>query len=122
MKLDVKQITFAPTGVELVVDRNTKEMEYSFELVDEHGSVLGAWAPGFIYGKDGERKNLMSDPRRSKWRPSEEIGESVRDFHYFQPIDETKNMILRLGPVYKQEPQRSRQSSTLRSLRKPRLR
>ncbi|KKX57069.1 DUF4179 domain-containing protein [Brevibacillus borstelensis] len=104
LKLDVKQITFAPTGVELVVDRNTKEMEYSFELVDEHGSVLGAWAPGFIYGKDGERKNLMSDPRRSKWRPSEEIGESVRDFHYFQPIDETKNMILRLGPVYKQEP------------------
>ncbi|MEJ8547220.1 DUF4179 domain-containing protein [Brevibacillus borstelensis] len=104
LKLDVKQITFAPTGVELVIDRNTEEMDYSFELVNEQGSVLGAWVPGFIYAKDGEKKNLMSDPKRSRWRPSQEIGGIVRDFHYFEPIDESKNMILRLGSVYKQEP------------------
>ncbi|USG66109.1 DUF4179 domain-containing protein [Brevibacillus ruminantium] len=104
LKLDVKQITFAPSGVEMVIDRsnteNNRRKDYSYELVDDRGTVLGAWDSKEMMGKASKQRNVID---RLKWRHSLPMENGSRDFHYFQPIDESTPISFRLGSVYTEE-------------------
>ncbi|MGG1662726.1 DUF4179 domain-containing protein [Brevibacillus sp. NRS-1366] len=104
LKLDVKQITFAPSGVEMVVDRNSTEdngkKDYSYELVDDRGTVLGRWNSKEVMGKARKTSNVND---RLKWRNTLPLENGVRDFHYFYPIDQNKSITFKLGSVYTEE-------------------
>lgn len=104
LKLDVKQITLAPSGVEMVIDRSDAEdkrrKDYSYELVDEQGTVLGAWDSKEILRKASKQRNVIDG---LKWRHSLPMENGSRDFHYFQPIDPSTSISFKLGSVYTEE-------------------
>jgi anti-sigma factor RsiW len=100
LTLDLKQITFAPTGVEMVIDRTMKEsgnMNYSYQLVDDQGTVLGDWD----YADFQTKVNVLNT---MKWRKSLPIEGGMRDFQYFHSIDEKKDLTFKLGSVYAEVP------------------
>ncbi len=103
LKLNVKQITFAPSGVEMVIDRTLAANEknaYSYELVDEKGTVVAAWDSTSIIREASKRNNLINDV---KWDHTQSTESGARDFHYFYPIDESQNLTFKLGSVYTEE-------------------
>ncbi|TQK61983.1 putative zinc finger protein [Brevibacillus sp. AG162] len=103
LKLNVKQITFAPSGVEMVIDRTLAPSEknaYSYELVDEKGKVVAAWDSTSIIHEASKRNNLINDV---KWEHTQSTKSGARDFHYFYPIDESQNLTFKLGSVYTEE-------------------
>lgn len=104
LKLDVKQITFAPSGVEMVIDRSNTEdnrrNDYSYELVNDRGTVLGVWDSKEKIGKSSKQRNVID---RLKWRHSLPMENGFRDFHYFQPIDQSSPISFKLGSVYTEE-------------------
>ncbi|MED1945284.1 MULTISPECIES: DUF4179 domain-containing protein [Brevibacillus] len=103
LKLNVKQITFAPSGVEMVIDRTLAPSEknaYSYELVDEKGKVVAAWDSTSIIHEASKRNNLINDV---KWDHTQSTESGARDFHYFYPIDESQNLTFKLGSVYTEE-------------------
>ncbi|MGK5511338.1 DUF4179 domain-containing protein [Brevibacillus formosus] len=103
LKLNVKQITFAPSGVELVIDRTLAPNEknaYSYELVDEKGTVVAAWDSTSVIREVSKRNNVISDV---KWDHTQSTESGARDFHYFYPIDESQKLTFKLGSVYTEE-------------------
>lgn len=103
LKLNVKQITFAPSGVEMVIDRTLAANEnnaYSYELVDAKGKVVTAWDSTSVIREANKRSNVISDV---KWDHTQSTESGARDFHYFYPIDESQNLTFKLGSVYTEE-------------------
>lgn len=104
LTLDVKQMTFAPSGIELVIDRSAKTDErsgYSYQLVDEQGEVLGSWDSADAWKIP---KNQSHVNGRVNWRKSLPTQNGVRDFQYFYPIDDDKGISFELESVYYEEP------------------
>ncbi|MFF2531103.1 DUF4179 domain-containing protein [Brevibacillus sp. NPDC058079] len=103
LKLNVKQITFAPSGVEMVIDRTLAANEknaYSYELVDAKDKVVAAWDSTSVIREVSKRNNVISDV---KWDHTQSTESGARDFHYFYPIDESQNLTFKLGSVYTEE-------------------
>ncbi|WP_429843352.1 DUF4179 domain-containing protein [Brevibacillus sp. FIR094] len=103
LKLDVKQMTFAPSGVEMVVDRSNTDnqrKEYSYELVNEKGTVVAAWDSDAVTRKASKQSNVIP---YLKWAHTRSTENGTRDFHYFQPIDESQSLTFKLGSVYTEE-------------------
>ncbi|EJL30156.1 DUF4179 domain-containing protein [Brevibacillus sp. BC25] len=103
LKLNVKQITFAPSGVEMIIDRTLAANEknaYSYELVDEKGTVVAAWDSTSVIREASKRSNEISDV---KWDHTQSTESGARDFHYFYPIDESQSLTFKLGSVYTEE-------------------
>ncbi|MFC8685207.1 DUF4179 domain-containing protein [Brevibacillus porteri] len=103
LKLDVKQMTFAPSGVEMIIDRSTTDnqrKEYSYELVNEKGTVVAAWDSKTVIRKASKQSNVIP---YLKWDHTRSTKNGTRDFHYFQPIDESQSLTFKLGSVYTEE-------------------
>jgi Domain of unknown function (DUF4179) len=103
LKLDVKQMTFAPSGMEMVIDRSTKDNErsaYSYELVTEKGTVAAAWDSNSVIREASKQNNVI---KYLKWDHSRSTENGTRDFHYFQPIDASQSLTFKLGSVYTEE-------------------
>ncbi|WP_409177114.1 DUF4179 domain-containing protein [Brevibacillus fortis] len=103
LQLDVKQMTFAPSGVEMVVDRSTTDnqrKEYSYELVNEKGTVVAAWDSKTVIREASKQNNVI---KYLKWDHSRSTENGTRDFHYFQPIDASQSLTFKLGSVYTEE-------------------
>ncbi|MGG4444681.1 DUF4179 domain-containing protein [Brevibacillus fortis] len=103
LKLDVKQMTFAPSGVEMVIDRSTTDnqrKEYSYELVNEKGTVVAAWDSKAVIREASKQNNVI---KYLKWDHTRSTENGTRDFHYFQPIDASQSLTFKLGSVYTEE-------------------
>ncbi|MFS0918636.1 DUF4179 domain-containing protein [Brevibacillus sp. 179-C 1.1 NHS] len=103
LKLNVKQMTFAPSGVEMVIDRTLAANEkngYSYELVNEKGTAIAAWDSTEVIREASKRNNVISDV---KWDHTQSTENGARDFHYFYPIDDSQNLTFKLGSVYTEE-------------------
>lgn len=103
LKLNVKQITFAPSGVEMVIDRALAANEnnaYSYELVNDKGTVVAAWDSTAVIHEANKRSNVTRDV---KWEHTQSTESGARDFHYFYPIDESQSLTFKLGSVYTEE-------------------
>lgn len=103
LKLDVKQMTFAPTGVEMVIDRPLAADEknaYSYELVDEKGTAIAAWDSTAVIREASKRNHVINEV---KWDHTQSTDTGTRDFHYFYPISESQNLTFKLGSVYTEE-------------------
>lgn len=105
LKLNVKQITFAPSGVEMVIDRALAANEknaYSYELVDERGTKVAAWDSTNVFQGANKQYNVIRD-FDVKWVHTQSTENGARDFHYFYPIDENQKLTFKLGSVYTEE-------------------
>lgn len=103
LQLDVKQMTFAPSGMEMVIDRSTTDnqrKEYSYELVNEKGTVVAAWDSKAVIREASKQSNVIP---YLKWDHTRSTKNGTRDFHYFQPIDENQSLTFKLGSVYTEE-------------------
>ncbi|TQR30163.1 DUF4179 domain-containing protein [Brevibacillus brevis] len=103
LKLNVKQITFAPSGVEMVIDRALAANEnnaYSYELVNDKGTAVAAWDSTAVIYEANKRSNVIRDV---KWEHTHSTESGARDFHYFYPIDESQNLTFKLESVYTEE-------------------
>ncbi|GED67950.1 hypothetical protein BRE01_16520 [Brevibacillus reuszeri] len=104
LKLDVKQVTFAPSAVEVIIDRSNTEgnakKDYSYELIDDKGAILGAWDSKNMLGRASKQNNVIN---RLKWRNTLQMSNGDRDYHYFQPIDQSNPITFKLGSVYTEE-------------------
>lgn len=96
---DLREITFAPSGTEVVIDSNHKD--YSYQLIDEKGAVLGAWDSAAAISDARIKKNVIDT---MKWRESIPVGNGQRQFHYFHDLKETKGLSFKLQAVYSEEP------------------
>lgn len=118
LKLDLKQVTFAPSGVEMVIDRSWKgsgKMDYSYQLVNGQGAVAAAWDSTAVFTKARKQVNVINS---IKWRHSLPVGKTTRDFHYFHSIEESKNLLFKLQSVYGQVPTSFKAKLDLASLGK----
>lgn len=100
----LQEMTFAPTGVELVIDQRTnadKSFSYSYELVDDRGTVIAARDPQTFTGRVNKSKN---DIRSMSGVPFQSIEGGFRSYHYFQPIAPQTKLSFKLGSVYTEEP------------------
>lgn len=103
LKLNVKQITFAPSGVEMVIDRALAANEnnaYSYELVNDKGTAVAAWDSTAVIHEANKRSNVTRDV---KWEHTQSTESGARDLHYFYPIDESQSLTFKLGSVYTEE-------------------
>lgn len=114
----LQEMTFAPTGVELVIDRSAntdKSASYSYELVDDRGTVIAARDPQMFTARVNKSQN---DIRSMSDVPFQSIEGGYRNFHYFQPIDPKTKLSFKLGSVYTEEPTDFRVKIDLEQLEK----
>ncbi|MFF0829600.1 DUF4179 domain-containing protein [Brevibacillus sp. NPDC003359] len=97
-QFDLREITFAPSGTEVVIDSNNKAFRY--QLVDEKGAVLSAWDSAAAIHDESIQKNVINT---MKWRESIPVEMGQRQFHYFHDLKEVKGLTFQLQAVYTEE-------------------
>ncbi len=104
--IDFKQVTFAPSGTELVLDTNyettyraSDKKGLRYELVDDQGNVLGEWDDSRQYRDNEEQKNVVYSLSRGVNNDN-----GARWFQTFHSIDSTTNFTLKLKSIFALEP------------------
>ncbi|MFS0558334.1 DUF4179 domain-containing protein [Brevibacillus sp. 179-C9.3 HS] len=97
-QFDLREMTFAPSGTEVVIDTNNKYFSYQF--VDEKGAVLGAWDSAVAIHDASIHKNVINT---MKWRESIPVEKGQRQFFYFHDLKEEKGLAFQLKAVYTEE-------------------
>ncbi|NQF17092.1 DUF4179 domain-containing protein [Brevibacillus sp. HB1.3] len=97
-QFDLREITFAPSGTEVVIDSNNKD--FSYQLVNEKGVVLGAWDSAVAIHDESIQKNVINT---MKWRESAPVEKGLRQFHYFHDLKESNGLTFKLHAVYTEE-------------------